>query len=812
MTPKGSSSHYTMDELRDLAYSGDVTTDIPTDSQLVLQMQWDLGVSQALDHIKSSQLREQRTANMSFQQIQNSRRKSSSIANRCSCSCSGFGSNQPKFGRELSRRVSFEGLAYTANLSKPRRFIVQPGTREIILWDYAVFGMVMYSVFATPIVSCNISGSTTMSTITNALIDAVLLADVGITFFRAYEDDLRDIIVTSRTHIMSRYLRGWFTADLLGALPLDWILMAAVQTSDTTDLGRTLRLVKMIRVLHILVPRDGVSISIDPVMNPSLISLMRLVFSLVLMWHWTACMYWKVSTDGIASNATDVFDANHEWYPSPAVMNSSTVVRYLAALTWSIGVTSQTFRPEPSTIPQQVFTNVVAVVGILAMATVIGSATTVIGEIQAQKAETSSRLQRIARYMRYMRLPQTLRRRVISFYRFQYTSMSLIDESSVLEGLPRPLKMQMSLVMHSSLFVQLPLFWMCGERELLFLVQRLRPCLAMPGEMLIHEGEVGVGIFFLMKGAVETLSAGTLESVLLAISAFGETSLRSEQARVTACALRFCEMSVLLRDDFRHVETMNPQIQRWLDVYIRERDGQTSTKSVRNQSAVARTASVRHRACRDWITRDVGAESGAFKSTTRPPSQLKRTGTHALTEAIAARQLGGAAKRLMSSCEAARICACRGHITSRLRGGSGRFGLARTPRPPDAKPPREDARRERPNGAYRIPSSSKSDVTKSARRERGSEHKREMGEVERYFASSNATASGAGVGGDPKPASHADVREQNGTATRPRTNRPKSPQRDHVLDELGAIHEKKLSRGSCNGNGLATAGLAYLQA
>eukprot|EP00964_Phaeocystis_antarctica_P110651 scaffold75011_cov48-Phaeocystis_antarctica.AAC.1 len=56
-------------------------------------------------------------------------------------------------------------------------------------------------------------------------------------------------------------------------------------------------------------------------------------------------------------------------------------------------------------------------------------------------------------------------------------------------GLPRSLKLQLDLVVHAPIFVRLPLFRLCKPAEILLLMQRLTPALAMPGEAIIKEGE-----------------------------------------------------------------------------------------------------------------------------------------------------------------------------------------------------------------------------------------------------------------------------------------------------------------------------------
>ena len=138
---------------------------------------------------------------------------------------------------------------------------------------------------------------------------------------------------------------------------------------------------------------------------------------------------------------------------------------------------------------------------------------------------------------------------------------------------------------------------------MLLIVQRLRPCLVMPGEMLVREGTFGIGLFLLMKGAVEATRDGKLLVVLLATAAFGETALRSESAisNVTVRALRFCETTILMREDWALIEQLNPQIKMWLEVYIGERDRKLNDKRVQLQSQQTKKATMRFGgSCHEW--------------------------------------------------------------------------------------------------------------------------------------------------------------------------------------------------------------------
>ena len=91
------------------------------------------------------------------------------------------------------------------------------------------------------------------------------------------------------------------------------------------------------------------------------------------------------------------------------------------------------------------------------------------------------------------------------YYRFMWTSMGSLDEANVLPRLPAPLKAQMDIVLTRKIFVSIPVFHSCEPEEILRMVQGLVPHLALPGDVIIEEGTIGLGLFFIMRGAVSVV-------------------------------------------------------------------------------------------------------------------------------------------------------------------------------------------------------------------------------------------------------------------------------------------------------------------
>jgi len=84
-------------------------------------------------------------------------------------------------------------------------------------------------------------------------IDVCFLCDIGLNFMTAYVhiNEKGDTeLVTKRSSIILQYCKGWFVIDLIGSVPLEFILRFSAQ--DTSGgLSRVLRIFKLLRLLKL---------------------------------------------------------------------------------------------------------------------------------------------------------------------------------------------------------------------------------------------------------------------------------------------------------------------------------------------------------------------------------------------------------------------------------------------------------------------------------------------------------------------------------------------------------------------------------
>ena len=623
-TPSITTSHFTLDEVLHLAAEREeqeIDTPLhrrPDRMRLLDDVNRDAGIMTMLERIKESQLEEQRET-----RNPNKRRRFSMASNNRNSRISGVG--------PMVNRITFDGVERTITLSQPRKYIFSTSDISHRVWQLLIAIFAVISGIIVPILACDLlhssspfitlrvegvdrGGGPLLESVESVevLCDFIFIADIIVNFRTSYEDQVRDVFVTSPQHIAIRYASSWLFIDLLHALPMTHILSLLVDDYLLENhIVFILRMFKTLRLLRLMFPRYPTINRLNSTVHPATLVLIRLVIDLSFVWHIIACIYIYVASVNYnpASMKTETgfyFQTSIPWIPPPHVQNVTEAL-YIYAVWWAVGVSCSIHRPEPQTYVQLIFTLAITVTGIFLMTLLIGSLTTAIAEIQSINNQTTYKLQVIARYMHNKRLPHDLRARILSYYRFLLLSMNLLDESSVLPGLPSALRMQVSFMVHEPGFVKLSMFWVLKAEEIYFLCQRLKPCILLILDQLVKEGRVGIGLCILEKGQVEVTKRGDFITLLPESTAFGENALEGKASHVTVRASRYCELAILLTCDYHDLISLNTQFAKYLKIYVAERDAKHLNPDMKAMALKAVIASSRTKVVHGWTepTKDV---------------------------------------------------------------------------------------------------------------------------------------------------------------------------------------------------------------
>ena len=250
------------------------------------------------------------------------------------------------------------------------RTVIDPRRSTFMrFWDMAMVVALLFTAIITPVeVSFLDEGRyITFLWITNRCVDLCFLCDIFITFHLAYLDDSDPCShahwVFSKRYIASKYIRGWFTIDVVSILPF-WVLsleyadpfnnadVSQESGSQRSALRATVlfRIVKMLRMLKLTrlfkASRVAQRRIVDIVTTEwewtyAVLRIMKLIIILVSYAHLQACIWgfagnWArdiVKSDGTSEenwikDFTASFQERYTRDPAPLDV-------YVAALYWS---------------------------------------------------------------------------------------------------------------------------------------------------------------------------------------------------------------------------------------------------------------------------------------------------------------------------------------------------------------------------------------------------------------------------------------------------------------------------------------------
>lgn len=168
------------------------------------------------------------------------------------------------------------------------------------------------------------------------------------------------------------------------------------------------------------------------------------------------------------------------------------------ACRWTI---QTTFSCQPQQIPGTVieatFATICVILGVCMNAVVIGSASSTLQSLDAEKEARRQRMNRITSYMTRRKIPGYFRRIVIDYYNFMSDRAA---EASVITELPMAIQGRLQLLLNRDLVKQMPVLRQLELHTIVTLMQALEPRLFLPGEFVFRTGDKAKHIFFLKTG------------------------------------------------------------------------------------------------------------------------------------------------------------------------------------------------------------------------------------------------------------------------------------------------------------------------
>ena len=178
--------------------------------------------------------------------------------------------------------------------------IIDPNSRWKLYWDIYIMVMMVIAALVTPWQLAFVELDTMDWFICNLIIDASFLIDLILTFFSAYFDEQKLVLVTDKKTVAKKYLKFWFWLDLLSIIPFDLILLKSSKDfgnmAKFTRMGKLykmIRMLRMVKMIRLLKDRKKIISNLDNMLKVNA-GYERLIFFLLgfcLFNHTFACLW-----------------------------------------------------------------------------------------------------------------------------------------------------------------------------------------------------------------------------------------------------------------------------------------------------------------------------------------------------------------------------------------------------------------------------------------------------------------------------------------------------------------------------------------
>lgn len=218
----------------------------------------------------------------------------------------GYGDEETDEDDEIAQAAK-----YAEDDDEERSFLVLHPTNKVRrYWDFVQIFLLAYIALSVPYRVGFSEPAYGIWYVADFCIDMYFYVDVLLNFFTAYwetstdDDDFH--YVTNLWKIQKHYLKGWFVPDAISLIPIEYIARTVDGTSacsweseaacgiaaQVTRVPEALRLLKLLRLLRVVRTKLILARYQETLMRVyKVVTIVRLIALLLLVSHFTACMY-----------------------------------------------------------------------------------------------------------------------------------------------------------------------------------------------------------------------------------------------------------------------------------------------------------------------------------------------------------------------------------------------------------------------------------------------------------------------------------------------------------------------------------------
>jgi len=388
--------------------------------------------------------------------------------------------------------------------------IQHPNSRYRLAWDLTGFLFIIYDLFVIPLYVFDLPDEGWAEVALMWVSVSFWTVDIFVSFCTGYYID--GFLEMRPSMIARRYLRSWFGPDLTIVL-MDWafVIVGLGDAAGILRIRRSLRALRIIRALRLvrLVKVTEIFAKLTDGINSEygliLLSIMKLVMSVVILNHYIACVWYALS-------GVQVGDSRQcSWVRKYHVEDTSNIYKYLTSLHWSMTqFMPASMEVNPCTEVERAFTVCILVFGLVSFSSFVSSITTVMAQLaniskDRTKAETNLR-----QYLKENRVSVDLGIRIRKYFRDNYEARrKRVHEPDLIffGSLPEVLKLELRREIYMPVITLHPLLEQYAHADTagIWLVCHLAMSQQswLPGQTIFLRGERASEMLIVLSGALE---------------------------------------------------------------------------------------------------------------------------------------------------------------------------------------------------------------------------------------------------------------------------------------------------------------------
>ena len=474
------------------------------------------------------------------------------------------------YGKVLAKATAEDVLEEEEK--KHFRGYISPDSRFKANWDIWQILFLSYIAVVTPYRSAFGDPAYGFAFWIEFILDLYFIADLYINFMTGFWLDLEGnavVLIDDRKAIAKRYLRGWFCLDAIACLPIDFVTRIVDGTigcsfdpagcgSEETNLkGNMLKMLKLLRIFRLLkllklvrITRLLVRYQDFLIYHHHFISLLKVYLLTLLICHWLGCIY------GLSYS----FDSVHKG------------TRWLQSMYWAVqSITSVGYGDMTSDNTSSLLIAILTMlVGVVVCSWIITAVITALSPDSSAR-RFQDRMHYVITYLKNNKLPQTVSKRVIHYYRWQ--NKNQFDEKAILHDLPAQLRKEIFDNMYNGWLDDIILFNGATSQFMNEVCLRISPVSFPQYQVVYSEGELGSEMYFITRGNAAVslkdmphfLSQEEIMDALDSCVEIGRGSFFGEAAALgygtrleTIITTSSCTLLRLSEYDILELEDMNP--------------------------------------------------------------------------------------------------------------------------------------------------------------------------------------------------------------------------------------------------------------